>query len=143
MIGDGKNRKSLAYVENVAAFLEFSLNFNYGIHIYNYIDKPDLDMNSLVKTVYKIIGKKEKIELRVPYVIGLFVGQVFDILGFLSRKKFPISKIRVEKFCKNTSFSTKVEESGFNKPIDLLTALNKTVIYEFIEENHDEVFISE
>jgi len=143
MIGKGENRKSLAYVENVAAFLEFALNFNPGIHIYNYVDKPDLDMNSLVRTVYKIIGKKDNIGFRLPYNLGLFIGGVFDVISTLSRKKFPISKIRVEKFCKNTSFSSKVEESGFNSPVDLLTALNKTVTYEFIEKNHDEVFVSE
>ena len=42
MFGSGKNRKSMAYVENVAAFLEYSLSFKPGLHIYNYIDKPDL-----------------------------------------------------------------------------------------------------
>jgi nucleoside-diphosphate-sugar epimerase len=35
MIGDGTNRKSMAYVENVAAFLEYSLGFENGVHIYN------------------------------------------------------------------------------------------------------------
>jgi len=53
MIGDGENRKSMAYVENVAAFLEYSLGFENGLHIYNYIDKPDFDMNTLVKNVNK------------------------------------------------------------------------------------------
>ena len=35
MVGDGLNRKSMAYVENVAAFLEYSLDFKPGVHIYN------------------------------------------------------------------------------------------------------------
>ena len=35
MIGGGKNMKSMAYVENVVAFLEFSLSFKPGLHIYN------------------------------------------------------------------------------------------------------------
>ena len=42
----------MAYVENVAAFLnffEFSLSFKAGLHIYNYIDKPDFDMNTFPK----------------------------------------------------------------------------------------------
>ena len=46
MFGDGRNKKSMAYVENVAAFIEYSLSFKKGVHIYNYIDKPDFDMNS-------------------------------------------------------------------------------------------------
>ncbi len=46
MFGNGENRKSMAYVENVVAFLEYSLSFKPGLHIYNYIDKPDFDMNT-------------------------------------------------------------------------------------------------
>ena len=47
MFGNGKNVKSIAYVENLAAFLEYSLGFNTGLHVFNYIDKPDYDMNTL------------------------------------------------------------------------------------------------
>jgi len=39
MFGDGRNRKSMAYVENVVAFLEHSLSFKPGVHIYNYFLK--------------------------------------------------------------------------------------------------------
>ena len=46
MFGDGTNRKSMAYVENVIAFIEYSLSFKPGLHIYNYIDKSDFDMNT-------------------------------------------------------------------------------------------------
>ena len=54
MIGNGKNTKSMAYVENVAAFIEHSLSFNPGVHIYNYIDKPDFNMNTLISKTRKI-----------------------------------------------------------------------------------------
>ena len=48
VIGDGCNRKSLAYVENLADFLVHALRFGPGSHVYNYADKPDPDMNGLV-----------------------------------------------------------------------------------------------
>src|SRR5699024_10285986 len=38
MIGNGKNVKSMAYVENVVAFLEHMLDSGPGIQLYNYID---------------------------------------------------------------------------------------------------------
>ena len=58
MFGDGTNRKSMAYVENVVAFIEYSLSFKPGLHIYNYIDKPDFDMNTLIlKTRLTLFGK--------------------------------------------------------------------------------------
>ena len=51
MFGNGENRKSMAYVGNVAALLSYTLTFNPGFHLFNYIDKPDLDMNTLVAMV--------------------------------------------------------------------------------------------
>jgi GlcNAc-P-P-Und epimerase len=48
VIGDGRNRKSMAYVENVADFLAHALRFGPGVHVFNYVDKPDMDMNELV-----------------------------------------------------------------------------------------------
>lgn len=143
MIGKGNNRKSLAYVENVAAFLEFSLDFKPGVHLYNYVDKPDMDMNSLVALVYRIMGKHSEIKYRIPYTLGLVFGQALDVVASVTNKKFPISKVRVEKFCKNTSFSTSVDSTGFIRPVSLIDALNKTVKFEFLEENQGEIFFSE
>ena len=47
VVGDGRNRKSMAYVENVAGALVHALTFGPGVHVFNYADKPDLDMNEL------------------------------------------------------------------------------------------------
>ena len=64
VVGNGNNKKSMAYVENVAAFLEWSLQRGKGVHIYNYIDKPDFDMNALVSISRKILfGKVSFISL--------------------------------------------------------------------------------
>lgn len=40
MIGSGNNQKSMAYVENIAAFLYFFTKLIAGRHIFNYVDKP-------------------------------------------------------------------------------------------------------
>jgi nucleoside-diphosphate-sugar epimerase len=56
MVGDGRNRKSMAYVENVAGFLEHCVGLGPGEHLYNYVDKPDLDMNALVGLVRGHLG---------------------------------------------------------------------------------------
>ena len=79
MFGKGKNRKSMAYVENVAAFIEYSLDFKPGIHIYNYVDKPDLDMNSLVSTVRGVLFGKPNVGIRLPrlWELGLATLQTF------------------------------------------------------------------
>ena len=48
IVGKGTNVKSMAFVENVAAFIEYCLANGSGEYLYNYIDKPDFDMNTLV-----------------------------------------------------------------------------------------------
>lgn len=144
MIGDGENRKSMAYVENLAAFLEYSTVFEAGVHIYNYIDKPDYTMNSLVSNVNKILGKPEKVPFRIPFVFGYLIGATFDLLASFSGKKFTISAIRVKKFCANSVYNTAIDGTTFAPPVQLAVALENTIRHEFIE-NHDEeeLFYSE
>jgi nucleoside-diphosphate-sugar epimerase len=143
MIGDGTNVKSMAYVENIAAFLQYSMDFGPAVHVYNYIDKPDFDMNTLTLGVYKALGKEEKIGLRLPYVIGYSIGKLFDFVALITGKKFPISSIRVKKFCSNSSFETSISKSGFKAPVSLQDGLARTMKYEFIDKNEGEVFFSE
>lgn len=143
MIGKGTNVKSMAYVENVAAFIEYSLNFGTGIHIYNYIDKPDLDMNTLVNQVYNALGRTEKIGVRMPFSVGYAIGKCFDLAAFLTGKKFTVSSIRIKKFCSNSSFDTRIATSGFKAPIALQEGLNRTVKYEFVDKIEGHTFYSE
>jgi nucleoside-diphosphate-sugar epimerase len=144
MVGDGKNRKSMAYVENVAAFLEYAVSFKPGVHIYNYIDKPDFTMNQLVGTVNRMLGKSEEIGFRLPYTVGFMIGKTFDLVAAITGKRLAISSIRVKKFCANSMFNTSIEKSGFVAPIPLGEALERTVRHEFIESHEDEgLFYSE
>ena len=144
MIGDGLNRKSMAYVENVVAFLEYSLDFKPGVHIYNYIDKPDFTMNSLVAHVNKLLGRPAEIKFRLPFSIGLLIGSCFDLVAKTTGKKFPISAIRVKKFCANSVYESAIESTGFIPPVPLMDAIEKTVRFEFIEDHTTEqVFYSE
>ena len=144
MVGGGQNRKSMAYVENVAAFLEYALTFKPGVHIYNYIDKPDFTMNTLVSHVNRLLGRSAKIRIRLPYILGLMVGNLFDVVAKVTNKKFPISAIRVKKFCANSVYESAVAETGFVPPIPLMKAIERTVRYEFLEDHSSEpLFFSE
>lgn len=143
MIGNGQNRKSMAYVENVTAFIEKTLEFDKGQYTYNYIDKPDFDMNSLVRLLNKTLGKGDKVGLRLPYALGYSIGKCFDGLAAITGKKFPISSVRIKKFCGNTAFATSVSETGFEPPISLEEGLRRTVNHEFLESHDDEVFYTE
>jgi len=144
MVGPGFNRKSLAYVENVAAFLGFCLDFQPGVHIYNYIDKPDFTMNFLVAHVNKLLVRSSEIKFRLPFTFGLLIGCSFDIVSKITGKKFPISAIRVKKFCANSVYESAIESTGFIPPVPLMDAIERTVRFEFIEDHKNEqVFYTE
>ena len=136
MVGNGFNKKSMAYVGNVAAFIKYNqLNCQPGLHIYNYIDKPDLTMNELVKQVEISLSKKNP-SIKVPYFFGIFVGYGFDFLSFVTRKKYAISSVRVKKFCAITQFdASSAHSSGFKAPFTLGEGLHRTLHYEFLDKN--------
>jgi GlcNAc-P-P-Und epimerase len=144
MIGDGKNRKSMAYVENVAAFIKHSLSFKPGVHIYNYVDKPDFSMNQLVCSVKRILGQPENLGFHLPFIFGFLIGKAFDFIAIITGKSFTISSIRVKKFCTDSVYSTAITEAEFIPPVQLEEAIKRTVCHEFIE-NHDDqpVYFSE
>jgi nucleoside-diphosphate-sugar epimerase len=144
MVGSGENRKSMAYVENVAAFIEYAITFKPGVHIYNFIDKPDFTMNSLVVNVNRILGRPKKIGFRLPFAVGYMIGKGFDMVAALTGKRFAISSIRVKKFCANSVYNTAIDQTGFVPPVPLEEALAQTVRYEFVELNeHEGVFYTE
>lgn len=144
MIGKGNNLKSMAYVENMAAFLEFCFDFKPGVHIYNYVDKPDLDMNTLVTQVRNKLGKGSGTGPRLPYPIGLTAGYCFDLISRVTGKSLHISSIRVKKFCATTRFDTSVARTGFIPPVSLEDGLERTLTHEFLEDHsHEQQFFTE
>ena len=135
MIGNGKNIKSVAYVKNVVAFIYHCINFKTGIHVYNYIDKPDITVNKLVRTTRKSLFNKENVGIKLPVFFGYLAGYIFDFIAKISNKKFPISKIRVEKFIKDSQFNSSLYETNFDPEFSVENALLETIDYEFKKDN--------
>ena len=128
MVGNGKNHKSMGYIGNIAAFLADQLNTGVGTFIYNFTDKPDLSSKEIVKDEMNINRNLPA----VPYFIGLLGGYIFDILAKLTGKKFPVSSIRIKKFCAVTTVNTdKLIESGFKAPYTLEEGLRNMINHDF------------
>lgn len=131
MIGSGENKKSIAYVENLVDFILYSIKFPPGIHVYNYVDGPDLSMNELTRVIYHSIGSDRKMLIKVPYSVGYGMGFIFDVCSALLGQKLPISRVRVKKFCADSRFGSKSIEAGFKPRFGLIDAVQKTVKYEY------------
>lgn len=135
MVGDGKNKKSMAYVENVAAFLHTCLLCEKGLHIYNYIDKPDLDMNTLVAEARNTLFGQNDVGFRLPGFLAVAVGFCADVLSQVVGRSLPVSSIRVKKFMGTTQFASSISDADFTPPVSLKDGLARTLRYEFLEDN--------
>ena len=145
MVGKGNNKKSMAYVGNIVAFIKFLIeNKTTGYEVYNYIDKPDFTMNELVDHVSKVLNKHIP-SVHYPLWLGMLGGFCFDVLAFITRRKLTISSVRVKKFCATTQFdATKVQNTDFRAPYTLAEGLARTLEFEFIHNASNGItFISE
>lgn len=140
MVGKGNNKKSMAYVGNIVAFVKYMIdNVNEGYNVFNYVDKPDNNMNQLVKQVSNVLGKHIP-ATHFPLWLGMLGGYSFDILAKITGKKMTVSSVRVKKFCATTEFdATKVHSCGFKAPYTLDEGLARTLEFEFIHPRTDNI----
>ena len=133
MIGNGKNAKSMAYIGNVAEFfLECILRQESGLLTCNYVDKPDLDMNTLVAGINDLVFGRRRVGPRLPVILGLLAGAFADLVSLFTGKKLPISMIRVRKFCSTTTFdSSSAVRLEFKPPFSIQDGLKRMMSLEF------------
>jgi nucleoside-diphosphate-sugar epimerase len=131
MVGDGNNKKSMGYVCNISLFLIKTLELGPGIHVFNYADKPDLSTNELIAIACRSLGAPPP-TWRIPYYAGLMGGFFFDGLSKLTKRKYPISSIRIKKFCANTQVNAdRVKAFGFSAPFSVEEGLQRMIRSEF------------
>lgn len=135
MVGDGETVKSIAYVENVSAFLEYVLKCNSGLYVYNYVDKPDYKTRDLVRAIRQHLGKRGD-ALRMPYAFAKLIGAGGDLVSAATGKPFPLSRIRVRKFCSPSRFSSaRAMATGFRPPVSLTAGLRRTIAHDLLGED--------
>lgn len=145
MIGKGENKKSMAYIDNVVAFLEACIWTDQKYGVYNYVDGPDLTMNELVSLVRTKLKNGKGVGLRLPHWLGMTLGFAADLFSRISGKNLPVSSIRIKKFTASTQFDTaKHKLAGFTPECSLIEGIDQTLTDEFIDSDPDkEVFYTE
>lgn len=131
MIGSGRNKKSMAYVGNVAAFLQFILADTRHGEIYNYADAPDFDMRGLMEVISSKLGYP-KPKRALPYAVGIGAGMTFDAISKITGRKFSVSKVRVQKFCADTTCNAaKAFRTGFVPPYKMEDGFERFIKHDF------------
>jgi GlcNAc-P-P-Und epimerase len=68
----------------------------------------------------------------LPYRIGLAGGYLFDLAGIVTGGQFPISSIRIKKFCAGTRIAAdKLRETGFIPRYSLEQGLESMIAADF------------
>ena len=145
MIGEGENKKSMAYIGNIVAFLESCIGTDQKYGVYNYIDTPNLTMNELVSQVRHTLKGKYGVGPRLPYWLGMMLGYVADALAKVTGKNLPVSSIRVKKFTSSSEFrSAKNCLASFEAPFSLEDGITRTLHSEFVNPDLSrEIFYTE
>ena len=145
MVGKGENKKSMAYIGNIVAFLEACVATEQKYGVYNYIDTPDLTMNELVSQVRAKLKGKTGVGPRLPYWLGLLLGYTADLIAKIRGRNLPVSSIRVRKFASSTEFkSAKSNLNNFVAPFRLSDGVERTLLSEFIDPDlNREIFYTE
>ena len=145
MVGKGENKKSMAYIGNIVAFLETCITTEQRYGVYNYVDTPDLTMNELVSQVRAKLKGTTGVGPRLPYWLGIILGYTADLVAKVTGKSLPVSSIRVKKFASSTEFkSTKAQLDNFCAPFNLGDGLQRTLDSEFTSPDPNrEIFFTE
>lgn len=131
MIGKGENEKSMAYVKNITAFIQYLIANREGYQVFNYADKPDLSTKELISNIEDSLDVSVP-PIRIPYWLGLIGGYSFDLFAKIFGKKLPVSSVRVKKFCATTKFdASKAHGTLFKAPYSIYEGLDRTLKYEF------------
>lgn len=127
-VGDGRNVKSVAYVENVADATCFvAQRMTPGLSLFNYSDEPHMETRDLVALISKLSGKKVS-RFHFPLSVALAAVKIIDVAGAVSGIDFPITSARLRKFNTSTEHrSHKIRESGFVPSHTIEDGLRKNI----------------
>ncbi len=144
MVGRGENRKSLAYIDNLVAFLRHSAHSGPGVQVFNYVDTPDLTMHALVSLARQVLRAQSGTGPALPLALGLGLGHLSDGIAKLTGRRLPISAVRVRKFTANSSFTSRAHgHHGFRAPVSLEAGIHSTLQAEFLNPQPRPVFYTE
>lgn len=131
MVGDGTNKKSMAYVGNIVALLSEMLEHSDFPSPLNFADKPDLTTNELVTTIKQALGRHQS-HIHLPAWLGLAGGRAFDAIAALTHRQLPISSVRVRKFTASTvADTTLLQSTGFRAPFSLAEGVSRMITSDF------------
>lgn len=127
-VGRAQNRKSLAYVHNLAAFLAFVRQARDPIQVLNYADMPDLTLVEIAAIVRSAVGLTAAPHRSVPRAWASHVRAALAArLEGQSGTTVHMANATIRRLAYDMRFNaTRAHQSGFRQPVGLRDALAAT-----------------
>ena len=127
-VGDGRNIKSLAYVENLTAATVFLLDrMGAGVATFNYADSPHLTTRELVQCIAGALGVRVP-RVRIPKSMALACTVPFDVIAKVTGRDLPLTAKRIGKFTDATHhLAERIREQGYEATFTLQEGIHRTV----------------
>ena len=127
-VGQGENRKAIAYAGNLAAFLAFGLERLQGARCLNYADQPVMRVHELLDELRALDPRVPRWLPRVPQAPALAAAGLIDAARRWLGQPDSALRARVAAFCAETGADTSaLQATGFVAPIPLREALRRTL----------------
>lgn len=118
MIGSGNYVKSMIAIENLVDITIFTMNRLSKLQIYNCTDEPYPKLREVINYISEIKGFNKPL-IKIPYNLALVLALPFELLSFLTKKDFRISRDRIYKLKMPTDYrSLKLREIGYSQKYD-------------------------
>lgn len=130
-VGDGKNVKSLSYVENLVEFTLWAWSRQYaGYDVFNWVESPDFSSEGIARALASALGRRVP-SFRLPLSLALTLALPIELAGAALGREVPITRARVRKLAKErTQFSAaKARSTGFSPSVSLLEGIQRTVAW--------------
>ena len=127
-VGPGTNRKSIAYVGNVAAAVSFLLDrARPGAEVFNLADEPAMTSRAIAEHLAQELGVGLP-ALSVPEFVALPLAMPLDWFASISGKNLPITSSRIRKYLTDTEHQARaLRAAGFQPPVAPEEGLARTV----------------
>lgn len=127
-VGDGRNVKSVAYVENLTSAAVFLIDrMSAGVKTFNYADSPHLATRDLVQAIADALGVRVPVA-RIPKGMALLFAFPFDVVAKITGRDLPLTAKRIGKFTDSTHhLAERIRAQGYEAPVPLETGIRRTV----------------
>jgi nucleoside-diphosphate-sugar epimerase len=128
LVDGGRNRKSVAYVGNLVAFIARLLDAEPGLRIFNYADPPAPTVRELVQAILALMPSAPQAVPSLPLAPALAGAWLAQGWASLRRREAAITPRRVRALRAETTLDVAaMQGTGFLPPFSLRDGLARTV----------------